>query len=184
LRRVPLIFPFSFALFFAICGTVFLPQVHLLAFSPFLALLYNKTSFIKSLWIASLCGLTIDLLSSEFRFGIHALNYCLTTLLLYKQKRHFVEDRSLALSLFTAIVSIASTLLQFFLISIFDRALPLSGKLIITDLVIMPLADAAYAFLWFICPMKLFIHIKKVGWLVFYSKLRDYFRFANINKIL
>jgi rod shape-determining protein MreD len=176
MRQVPLLFPFSFAFFFAICGTVFLPQIHLIAFSTFLALLYNKANFVKSLWIASLCGLAIDLLSSEFRFGIHALNYCLTTLLLYRQKRHFVEDRSLALSLFTVIISVASTLLQFFLISIFDRALPLSGKLIITDFMIMPLADAVYAFLWFTCPMKLFVHIKKVGWQAFSSKLLSYFR--------
>src|ERR1700722_1061302 len=115
MRQVPLVFPFLLALLFAVCGTVFLPRVHLLAFSPFLGLLYNKCSFIKALWISSLCGLVIDLLSSEFRFGIHALNCCLTTLLLYKQKRHFVEDRSLALSLFTVLISIVSTILQLFL---------------------------------------------------------------------
>jgi rod shape-determining protein MreD len=177
MRQASLIFSFSLALFFAACGTVFLPRVHLLAFSPFLALLYNNTSFIKSLWIASLCGLIIDLLSSEFRFGVHALNYCLTTLLLFKQKKHFVEDKALALSLFTVIVSVVSTLLQFFLISIFDRALPFSGKLIITDLIIMPIADAAYAFIWFTCPMKLFAHIRKIGWKAFYSKFLSYFRF-------
>jgi hypothetical protein len=171
MRRVPLIFTFALALIFAICGTVFLPHVRLLAFSPFLALLYNQTTFIKSLWIASLCGLTVDLLCSEFRLGIHALNYCLTTLLLYKQKKHFFEDKALALSLFTAIVSVMSTIWQFFLISVFDHALPLSGKLIITDLMIMPLADAAYAFLWFTCPMMLYSHIKKVGWRAFYTKL-------------
>ncbi len=177
MRQVPLIFSFSLALFFATCGTVFLPRVHLFAFSPFLALLYNNTSFIKSLWMASLCGLIIDLLSSEFRFGVHALNYCLTTLLLYKQKKHFIEDKALALSLFTVIISIVSTPLQFFLISTFGRALPLSGKLILTDLMIMPVADAVYAFLWFTCPLKLYAHIKKIGWKAFYFKLLSYFRF-------
>ncbi len=171
MQQVPLIVSFFLALTFAVCGTVFLPRVHLLAFSPFLAILYHNTRFTKSLWIASLCGLIIDLLSSEFRFGVHALNYCLTTLLLYKQKKHFIEDKAIALSLFTVIISVVSTLLQFFLIFIFDRALPLSGKLILTDLIIMPVADAVYAFLWFTCPLKLFAHIKKVGWKAFYSKL-------------
>ncbi len=177
MRQAPLVLPFFLALFFALCGNVFLPWVHLFAFSPFLALLYYKTSFAKSLWIASLCGIVIDLLSSEFRFGVHSLNYCLITLLLYQQKKHFVEERSLALSLFTLLISAASTLVQFFLISIFDRALPFSGKLLITDLVIMPLADATYAFIWFTCPMKLYVHIKKVGWKAFYSKLLGTFRF-------
>src|SRR5579871_3135483 len=177
MRQVPLVLPFFLALFFAVSGNVFLPWLHLFAFSPFLALLYYKTNFVKSLWIASLCGLAMDLLSSEFRFGLHSLNYCLITLLLYQQKKHFVEDRSLALILFTFIISIVSTLVQFFLISIFGRALPFSAKLLITDLVIMPLADAVYAFIWFTCPMKLYIHIKKVGWKTFYSKLLGTFRF-------
>ena len=73
MRQVPLYFPFSLALFFALFGTVFLPHVRLLAFSPFLAPLYNRSSFTASLWIASLCGLAVDLLSSEFRLGIYAL---------------------------------------------------------------------------------------------------------------
>jgi rod shape-determining protein MreD len=170
MRQTPLLFPFSLAFFFAVCGTVFLPRIHLFAFSPFLGILYNKCSFTKALWISSLCGLIIDLLSSEFRFGIHALCCCLTTLLLYKQKRHFVEDKALALSLFTVLISIVSTLLQLFLISIFDQALPFSAKLIVTDFMIMPLADAAYAFVWFTCPIKLYAHIKKVGWRTFYTK--------------
>lgn len=174
MRKIPLIFPFLLALAFAICGTAFLPHTRLLPFSPFLAFLYNKTNFIKSLWIASLCGLVIDLLSTEFHFGIHAINYCLTTLLFYHQKRHFFEDKPLALSLFAGLISIVSTLLQFFLVCVFDHALPLSKKLLLTDLIVMPCADAIYAFLWFICPMKLFIHIKKIGWRAFYLKLLHY----------
>jgi rod shape-determining protein MreD len=178
MRQVPLYFPFSLALFFALFGTAFLPHVRLLAFSPFLALLYNRSNFTAALWISSLCGLAVDLLSSEFRLGIYALNYSLTTLLLYKQKRHFFEDKPLALSLFTLLISVVSTILQLLLISIFDRALPLSGKLLITDLIIMPIADAIYAFLWFSCPMMLFLHIKKIGWRAFSSRLLHYFRFG------
>lgn len=182
MRQVPLYFPFALALFFALFGLVFLPHVHLLVFSPFLGLLYNRCQFVGALWIASLCGLVIDLLSSEFRFGIHALNYGLTTLLLYKQKRHFVEDKPLALSLFTILISLVSTLWQLLLISIFDRALPLSGKLLFTDLVLMPLADALYAFLWFSCPMLLFLHIKKKGWRAFLNQFLHSIRLRRKNK--
>jgi cell shape-determining protein MreD len=164
LRQVPLLFSFSLALLFTLSGTALIPHVRLLPFSPFLALLYNKTSFVKALWLASLCGLIVDLLCSELRLGVYALNYCGTTLLLYKQKRHFYEDKAVALSLFTALISILSTLLQFFLISIFGQSLTLSPKLLLTDLAIMPLADAAYAYLWFTCPMFLYAYIKKVGW--------------------
>lgn len=176
MRQVPLYFPFSLALFFALFGTALLPAIRLLAFIPFLALLYNRRGFIASLWIASLCGLIVDLLSSEFRLGIHALSYCLTTLLLYQQKRHFFEDKPVALSLFTLLISIVSTILQLTLISIFDRALPLSGKLLLTDLILLPAADAVFAFIWFSCPMMLFLHIKKIGWRAFIDKLLKFFR--------
>lgn len=179
MRQVPLYFPFSLALFFVLFGTVFLPHVRLLAFSPFLALLYNRSRFMAALWIASFCGLTIDLLSSEFRFGIHALNYCLTTFLLYQQKKHFFEDKPLALSLFTILISIVSTVLQLLLISIFDHPLPLSGKLLVTDLLLMPIADAIYAFVWFSCPMMLFAYIKKIGWHTFFTKCLNFLRFRH-----
>ena len=176
MRQVPLIFPFSLAFFFAICGTAFLPHIRLLAFAPFLALLYNRCSLHRSLWIASLCGFSIDLLSSEFRLGVHALNYCLTTLLLYQQKRHFFEDKPIALSLFTILISVTSTTLQLLLISIFDRALPLSLKLFYSDFIIMPIADGLYAFLWLSCPMMLYTHLKKMGWRAFSTKLLSAFR--------
>ena len=103
MRQVPFFFPFSIAAFFALFATALFPQVKFLAFSPFLALLYNRSNFHTSLWIASLCGLMIDLLSSEFRLGIHALTYCLATFLLYQQKKHFFSKiSSLALSLYSS----------------------------------------------------------------------------------
>jgi|HubBroStandDraft_4_1064222.scaffolds.fasta_scaffold306331_2 rod shape-determining protein MreD len=179
MRQVPLFFPFSLALFFSICSTVFLPKTHFLTFSPFLAILYNKTNFIRSLWIASLCGLVIDLLSSELRLGVYALNYCLTTALLYQQKKHFFEDKTLSLSLFTAIISTISTLLHFFFLCIFDQAIPLSAKYIIADLIIMPLADGGYALFGFTLPMKSYAYIKKVGWREVYLKWLRFFSKRN-----
>lgn len=117
-----------------------------------------------SLWISALCGFIIDLLSSQYRFGIYGLNYCLTALFIYHQNRHFFEDKPLALSLYTAAVSCTSTVLQIILLYAFDKTLPFTLKLAITDLIGMPLVDAVYAFLWFTCPVRLYYHIKRVGW--------------------
>ena len=64
-----------------------------------------------------------------------------------------------------------SSVAQLLLISIFDRALPLSGGMLVTDLVVMPLFDAVYAFLCFCCPIMLYLHIKKVGWRAVYARL-------------
>lgn len=182
MRQVPLWFPLSLACFFALFGTVLLPDVRLLAFSPFLAFMYNRLSFKASLWVASLCGLAIDVLSSEYRIGIHALNYCLTTLLLHKQKRHFFEDKSLSLSLFALLVSVVSTALQLLLIAIFERPLPLSTKLLLTDFALLPIIDAVYAFFCFSCPLMLYLHIKKVGWKPFCSAFFKRLRLFSKNK--
>ena len=182
MHQVPLLFAFFLALFFSLWGTALLPQVHLLAFSPFLALLFHRTGLVRSLWIASLCGLIVDLLCSELRLGVHALNYCGTTLLLYKQKRHFIEEKALALSLFTLLISIVSTLLQWVLISIFGQSFSLSGKLLLTDILVLPLADAVYGYLWFTCPMLLYAYIKKVGWRSLYAKAIRFFRSAESKK--
>jgi rod shape-determining protein MreD len=176
MQQVPLFLPFALASFFAIFGTTLFTGVKLLAFSPFLALLYHRTRFQTSLWIASLCGLIVDLLSSEFLLGMHALNYCITTFILYKQKRHFFEEKPLALSLFTLIISIVSTILQLLLIAIFDRPLAISLKLVLTDLIVMPALDAIYAFVWFSCTLTLYLHIKKIGWRTFCSKIVKKFR--------
>ncbi len=176
MHQAPLLLPFFLASSVALFGTAFAPHLKLLAFAPFLAILYNRLTFLPCLWIASLCGLLLDLLSSEFRFGIQALNFGLTSVLLYQQKRHFVEDKPLALSLFTLLISVISTIVHLVLISLFDRPLPLSIKLFATDLMIMPLADAVYAFVWFSCPILLYLHIKKIGWRAFWVKITKLFR--------
>lgn len=160
---MPLLFPFFLALFVALFGSAFLPSLHLMAFSPFLALVYQKKRFVYSLWIALGCGLIMDLLTSQTRFGLVAINYLTTTLILQRQKRHFFEDRSLALCLFTFIISAVSTLIQGIFLIIAGETLQLSGKFFFTDLVLMPLFDALYALVWFIGPMKLVHYIQKTG---------------------
>lgn len=162
MRRVSLLFPFFLALVVALFGGTVYPHLKLIAFAPFLAFLYSRMSLPQSLWIATLCGLIYDLLSSEFIFGLHAINYSLTTLVCYKQKRHFA-DKALALCLYTLLISTVYSLLQVLLICIFDRGLPLSGKWALTDLLLMPLADSVYAWIWFHCPIRLYLHLKKVG---------------------
>jgi rod shape-determining protein MreD len=159
-----LAFPFFLALFVALFRTAFLPHLHLMAFAPFLAIVYQRKRFAASLWYALISGFIIDLFTSEFRLGIFALNYLLTTLLVYRQKRYFFGDKSLSLFLFTALISSVSSTLQLLLFTLFAKKVELSGKLIVCDLILMPLLDAVYAFLWFTCPMKLYTHLQKRGW--------------------
>ncbi len=158
--------PFFLALFSALFGTVLFPDLRLIAFAPFLAFAFMRTSFVTSLWLAFLCGLIIDLLSAELRFGSYALNYCLTTLILYKQKRHFFEEKMLSLALFTLFFSLISTLLQLMLL----KEVPFTWKLALADLFGMPIVDALYALFWFTLPMKAIAYLKKGTWRRFFTK--------------
>ncbi|MBS0620460.1 MAG: rod shape-determining protein MreD [Verrucomicrobia bacterium] len=159
MKGVPLLFPFSLALF----ATLLFPMLPVCAFAPFLALLYQRKSLLFSLWVASGCGLLIDLLSAEMRLGIYAFNYGITTLLLYNQRKHFFEDKPLAISLYTAVISILSTLIQAGLFTLSGRKLEWSAKWVATDLLLMPALDALYAALWISFPCLLYLTIRRIG---------------------
>jgi len=163
MRKIPLYFSFGFAAFAAVFGSVFFPYLRLSFFAPFLALSFHASTLSKSLWISLCCGCILDLISSEFKFGLYTLTYVLATLILYSQKRHFFEEKPLALSIFTAMISAVLTVLQFILIHLFDRGISFSTLTMLTDVIFMPALDGLYAFLWFTCPMRLYIYIKKVG---------------------
>jgi rod shape-determining protein MreD len=164
MKKIPLYFPFLLALFAALFGNVFFPYLHLSFFAPLLALSFYAATLSKSLWISLGCGLILDLISSEFRFGLYSLTFVLATLLLYAQKKHFFEDKPLALSLFSSLIAAFLTVLQFILVHLFDRGIPFSILTVFTDVIFMSAVDGLYAFLWFTCPMRLYIYIKKVGW--------------------
>ena len=177
MKQTSLLIPFAIACFFALFNSALLPAVKLLVFSPFLAILYNRASFQFCLWVACLCGLIIDCVSTDLRLGIHALNYCLVTVVLYNQKRHFFEEKPLAICLFTGLISWVSTLILWLLIPLCGGSFILSKGVIATDLLLMPIVDTAYAFLCFCSPLILYSHIKKVGWKVFGETLMRHIRF-------
>ena len=119
MRSVPLLFFFGLALTFALFGSLLFPFFPLNAFAPFLAIVFYVAPFSKALWISCGCGLILDLLSSEFHFGVHALTWIATTALLFHQKRHFFEEKPVAFSIFTAVISSVSTIFQLIFIPLF-----------------------------------------------------------------
>lgn len=145
----------------------FFPNLRLFFFVPFLIIAYYQKSFIKCLWLSLFCGLIIDMLSSQLRFGTNALNYCLTTLILYPQRYNFFADSKSTLPLMTFFFSLLSSLIQVVLIYIFDQGFPISASWIFNDLLLLPLADAAFAFGCFVLPFALFGKRPRTG--------KDYF---------
>lgn len=173
MRSVPLNFFFVLALVPALFGSILFPFFPLSPFAPFLAIVYYVAPFSKALWISCGCGIILDLLSSEFHFGVHALTLIATTSLLFHQRRHFFEEKPVAFSIFTALIASVATLLQLLFVPLFDRGITFSTLSFLTDAIALPLLDGLYGFLWFTCPMRLYIYIKKTGWKALFRKPQE-----------
>ncbi len=131
---------------------IYLPWAKLTFFAPFLVIAYYKTNFPKSFLLAFGCGTFLDFISNNQHFGIYALNYCLTTVLLYSQKRHFFRDKPLTIPIMTLIFAFLSTCIQIPLLYSFEKGFLLSWQWVGTDLLLMPVCDALYAYLLFTLP--------------------------------
>ncbi len=116
-----------------------------------LVISFYARPLLSSLWRAILMGTTLDLLSSADRIGAHALSAAITTYLLYRLKRRFFEDSITTLATLT---SVYSALFSLFLVII---ATPprLSWRTLVTDIIILPLADGTFAFLLISLPLLL-----------------------------
>lgn len=169
LDRKRLDFTFGICLLFALGLPVLFPLARLTFFAPFLIIACYKASLKKCLWMALLCGVIVDLLSSYTRFGLYSVDYCLTTALLYPQRRNFFADSLSTLPIMTFFFASLSTLIMAILIYSIDNKNVLSAGWIFTDLIIMPAFDAIYAFMLFILPAIFFGQRQRRGKDYFFS---------------
>ena len=156
-----MVFPYFLSFLGLICNDIFFPQIHLFVFAPFLALLIIRKNLLSALWIASLAGLTLDLLSSNIRFGLYATSFLITILILFKLRNLFFEEKALALALFSTLVAFVFTLIESSLLSFFGHPPPFTLKTLSSDLFLLPLLDGAFSFFWFSFPIKLYTLIKR-----------------------
>lgn len=166
-KTLNLTFFFILSFLLSLFGPVLFPSFKLFYFAPFLCTCFYHKSYSSTLWISLCCGLILDLLSAPLRFGLYALNYTLTSGLLYSKKQHFFEDELSTLPILTFLFSVLSTLIQVGLLYIFDASLRLSWNWVSTDLLIMPSLDGVYAFICFNLPILLFGKTRRKG--------KDYF---------
>jgi len=153
-----------FLLFISIFSMIFFSSVinaKFIFFAPFIIFLFFHLNFISILWISTLLGLFQDLFSSSF-FCINAICYLLVSTILYREKRFF-NDKPINLSIFTTIFAVFYSIINPFLFFIFDKKINLSIKWIITDIVMFPVFDGIYAFLFFALPILCFETIRKIG---------------------
>lgn len=156
LERKNLIVIFLFSLLAVLLFPIMLPSWRLMLFAPFIVIIFYRKSYLVCLWWSLFCGLFIDLLSDHQQFGINALNYCLTTSLLYGQRRNFFADSPSTLPIMTFFFSSLSTFIQFLLMYIFEKENVFSWNWVLTDAFLMPFLDASFAFCCFIIPSVIF----------------------------
>lgn len=146
---------FAICLFFMVSMPSIMPHIRLSFFAPFLIIACYQKSLPTCLWLALFCGLTLDLLSSYIRLGLHAFDYCLTLLILYPQRRNFFSDSVTTLPIMTFLFGMISTLLMALLLYSVEALNVFSWPWIFTDLIFMPLLDGLYSFCCFILPVLL-----------------------------
>ncbi len=162
-------FTFVICLLFALGLPALFPLTRLTFFAPFLIIACYKASLKKCLWLALFCGIVVDLLSSYTRFGLYSVDYCLTVALLYPQRRNFFADSLSTLPMMNFFFASLSTLIMAILIYSIENKNVLSWGWIFTDLIIMPIFDAIYAFAIFILPTLFFGKRQRRGKDYFFS---------------
>lgn len=146
---------FFITFFLTIASPSLFPSIRLFYFAPFLVVANYQCRMQTVLWLAVLCGMIIDLLSSAPRLGIDAMSYFISMIILYRQKKNFFADSVSTLPLMTCLFSSLSMLITGFLLYIIDMQNIYSWKWLLTDVIIYPLVDAFYAFGLFILPAML-----------------------------
>jgi len=156
LQKNNLKFTFIAALIPTLLFPALFPAFRIQFMIPFLITLYYQRSYIDCLWGSLLCGLIMDLLSQNHRLGLYGMIFCMTTMILYRQRRNFFADTVTTLPIMTFFFSVTSTIIHGLLISTFDSKLNLSAAWFFTDLILYPLFDALYAFVFFVLPYWIF----------------------------
>lgn len=170
-----IILGFALALAYLALQTIspFCAKVPILAFAPFLALLSLYRPLPRALHWSCFAGLLIDILSYD-PFGIHALNYTLSSLFCYRWRRRFSAEIPLQFALYTAIFSAISTILQTLMLFLFDRRISFQGIWWITDWPFLPICDALYALLWFAGPLALYRILRRTWGIYWLKKNRNH----------
>lgn len=146
---------FFFSLFSFLIFPVIWPTARFFFFVPFLVVSFYQSSYLQSLWLSLFCGIIVDMFSVHAFFGWNAFTYMLTTAILYPKRCYFFADRLTTLPLMTFFFSSIITLFLIFGAEILEGQKLLSWKFVYTDLIVMPIFDALYAFAWVVLPLSL-----------------------------
>lgn len=152
LDKKKLLAVFLIALVLTLFVPVIFPSLRLLYLAPVVIVAIYQRSVIGACWVALGCGLILDLLYAQDRFGPYTTSFVIATVLIYSQKRHFFADNLITLPIMTFLFSVAASFVQFIYVAAMERSVHLSVAWIFTDLLILPVLDSLVGFVLFIVP--------------------------------
>lgn len=148
--------PFFLSFLGLLLFPAFLPSIRLLTFAPFLTLVIVHQALPFSLWSSLIAGLLVDLYSNGAPIGFFALNYTLTTTIVYRYRCFFSPEKIWVFSLYALLYSLVSTLLHFVLYALIEMEIKLHFYSLLTDLFLMPIADTLYSLAWVFIPLYVY----------------------------
>lgn len=139
-----------------------LPFLVLSPLMPVLALFYLSAPFSQGIWASALLGAVADFLISQ-PHGAMPISFVASFFFLYRLRPLFSADSLLhfvlATALFSSLQSLSFLVLLFFL----EAPVPATIASAITDWIILPFADALFAFFWYAAPLRIY-HLGRSLW--------------------
>ncbi len=157
--------PFGLSFIILLIFPSFVPQIRLLAFVPFLTFACAHYSLAGALWLSMFSGLIVDLYSKSAPMGFFALNYTLTTVIVFRYRSYFSFEKVHVFALYAVMYSFISTLLHFVLYGLIEMHFKLHLFSVITDLILMPIVDGVYSLACVFFPMKVYDKITRKNYL-------------------
>jgi len=132
------------------------PQIRLFAFVPFITFVLARNRLPLCLWLSLFAGLIVDLYSNSSPLGFFALNYTLTSVVVYRYRSYFPEEKVHIFALYSVLYSFISTMLHFVLYALIEMHIKIHLFSLITDLFLLPILDGVYALVWVFFPLKVY----------------------------
>jgi hypothetical protein len=154
-----LLSPLLLSYFGSLFACFLFPSIRPLGYVGALTLTISRFPLPYALWIGAGIGLLIDAASPSIPFGFFAINYTLSALVVFRYKKFFSEEKILIFPIYAILFSFISTFIHFILYGLIDLQLKLNFFTLLTDLILMPIFDGVYAFLFVFGPIALYRHL-------------------------
>lgn len=155
LKRISTPCAFWLAAFLQLFQGFWLPTWHIITFAPMLVIACYQKELSQALWYSIAAGLFMDILQPHMPLGVHLLNYCAVTALLYQFRHYFFADSMGTLPLMSGLFACCSTLLAMGFWQLIAGENIFSWKAVAIDAFLLSAVDGVYAWALFIMPRLL-----------------------------